>query len=144
MRMLMPFNIRYAETDMMGVVHHASYVLYFEDARTNFLEQLGTPYAQIEAAGLTSPVVDLHINYGRPLVYGDQPIMRTRVVENGQSKTVYAYEVFKNAADLEANQPCCTARSTHCVVDAHTFKPVSIKRRLPQLWEQYEAVREAE
>jgi len=142
MRAVMPFKIRYAETDMMGVVHHSSYILYFEDARTHFLDQLGFPYAQIEAQGLMSPVVDLQVSYGKPLTFGDEPVLRTRVVQNGQSKTVYAYEVFKSAQDLEANKPCCTGRSTHCVVDAATFRPVSIKRRLPELWERYEAALE--
>lgn len=143
MRTVMPFTIRYSETDMMGVVHHASYLLYFEDARTDFLNRIGFPYRQIEAAGLMSPVVDLQCSYGRPLVYGDEPLIRTRVVCNGQAKTVYAYELFKCADDLEAGRPCCTGRSTHCVVDRDTFRPVSIKRRLPELYAKYEEVLEA-
>lgn len=144
MRTVMPFTVRYAETDMMGVVHHANYLLYFEDARTDFLEKLGYPYAQIEAQGLMAPVVDLQIRYGQPLVYTDRPLVRTRVVENGAAKTVYAYEVFKSAEDLAAKKPCCTGRSTHCLVDAQTFKPVSIKRRLPELFEKYAEAIEAE
>ena len=53
---IMPFAIRYGETDMMGVVHHANYVLYFEDARTRLLEELGYPYEQLEREGFMSPV----------------------------------------------------------------------------------------
>lgn len=137
MRTVMPFAVRYAETDMMGVVHHANYLLYLEDARTDFLEQIGFPYARIEQEGLMSPVVDLQCSYGRPLVYGDRPLVRTRVVLNGQAKTVYAYEIFKSEDDLAAEKPCCTASSTHCVVEAATFRPVSIKRRLPELYARY-------
>ena len=51
MRVCTPITIRYAETDMMGVVYHANYLLYFEDARTAFLEAIGYPYARIEEAG---------------------------------------------------------------------------------------------
>ncbi len=142
MRTVMPFTVRYAETDMMGVVHHASYLLYLEDARTDFLDKIGFPYRDIERAGLASPVVGLQIDYGRPLVYGDEPLVRTRVAENGRAKTVYAYEVFKSAADLEAGKPCCTASSTHCVVDAQTWRPVSVQRRLPALYARYGEVLE--
>ena len=46
-----PIKVRYGETDMMGVVYHANYLLYFEDARTAFLEAIGYPYARIEEAG---------------------------------------------------------------------------------------------
>ena len=47
MRVYTPITIRYGETDMMGVVYHANYLLYFEDARTAFLEAIGYPYARI-------------------------------------------------------------------------------------------------
>ncbi len=142
MRTVMPFTVRYAETDMMGVVHHASYLLYFEDARTDFLEKIGFPYRDIERAGFASPVASVQVNYARPLVYGDEPQVRTRVTENGRSKTVYAYEIFKDEADLATGTPCCTGTSTHCVVDAQTFRPVSIKQRLPELYARFQEVLE--
>ena len=47
MRVCTPITIRYAETDMMGIVYHANYLLYFEDARTRFLEAIGFPYDHI-------------------------------------------------------------------------------------------------
>ena len=100
---------------MMGVVYHANYLLYFEDARTAFLEALGYPYAR----------------------YGEGAVVRTRVVLSRPTKTVYAYEVFKEGQDMDADKPCCTGRSTHCLVDAATFKPVSLKRRVPELYERY-------
>ncbi len=56
MRVCTPITIRYAETDMMGIVYHANYLLYFADARTRFLEAIGFPYAHIEQAGYLSPV----------------------------------------------------------------------------------------
>ena len=64
--------VRYAETDAMGVVYHANYLLYFEVARTDFLEKIGYPYARIESEGLMSPVVDVHLKYGSPLRYSSR------------------------------------------------------------------------
>ena len=61
MRVCTPITIRYAETDMMGIVYHANYLLYFEDARTAFLEAIGFPYRVIEEAGYLSPDVSFSV-----------------------------------------------------------------------------------
>lgn len=144
MRVCTPITIRYAETDMMGIVYHANYLLYFEDARTSFLEAIGFPYARIEEAGYLSPVTHFECDYGMPLRYGDAAVVRTRVVLSRPTKTVYAYEVFREGQDMNTEKPCCTGRSTHCLVDATTFKPVSIKRVMPDLLACYEEVLEPE
>lgn len=122
---------------MMGIVYHANYLLYFEDARTAFLEAIGFPYDAIEGAGYLSPVVSFAVEYGEPLRYGDTAIVRTRIASSRPTKTVYAYEVFREGQDLDVDKPCCTGRSTHCLVDAQTFKPVSLKRVLPELYARY-------
>ena len=142
MRVCTPITIRYAETDMMGIVYHANYLLYFEDARTAFLEAVGFPYRRIEEAGYLSPVVSFAVDYGEPLRYGETAVVRTRVAESRPVKTVYAYEVFREGQDPDSAKPCCTGRSTHCLVDAKTFKPVSLKRCLPELYARYAEVLE--
>ena len=142
MRVCTPIAIRYAETDMMGIVYHANYLLYFEDARTAFLEAIGFPYRVIEEAGYLSPVVSFSVEYGEPLRYGETAVVRTRVVSSRPTKTVYAYEVFRKGEDPDVAKPCCTGRSTHCLVDATTFKPVSVKRAVPELYARYGEVLE--
>lgn len=142
MQVITPINIRYGETDQMGIVYHANYLLYFEDARTHFLNEAGYPYFKIEEAGYLSPVVNVEIQYGEPLRYGDAALVRTRVVENRPTKTVYAYEVFREGMNLDEDRPLATGRSTHCIVDAANFKPQSIKRVLPELFERYSEVLE--
>ena len=129
---------------MMGIVYHANYLLYFEDARTRFLEAIGFPYDHIEQAGYLSPVTHFECDYGAPLRSGDTAVVRTRVVSSRPTKTVYAYEVFREGQDLDVEKPCCTGRSTHCLVDAETFKPVSLKRAVPELYERYLEVLEPE
>ncbi len=52
-------TVRYAETDQMGVVHHAVYPVWFELARTDFMKQIGVSYAQIESLGVMLPVTDI-------------------------------------------------------------------------------------
>ena len=125
---------------MMGIVYHANYLLYFEDARTAFLEAIGFPYKRIEEAGYLSPVVDFAVHYGEPLRYGDTAVVRTRVVSSRPTKTVYAYEVFRKGQNLDVDKPCCTGSSVHCLVDAQTFRPVSLKRSMPELYARYSEV----
>ncbi|MEE0306911.1 MAG: thioesterase family protein, partial [Adlercreutzia sp.] len=78
-----PIKVRYGETDMMGVVYHANYLLYFEDARIDFLDALDFSYAErIEGAGYMSPIHDIEIHYKAPLRYGEAGVVRTSVAKN--------------------------------------------------------------
>lgn len=135
----MPFAIRYGETDMMGIVHHANYVLYFEDARTRLLEELGYPYERIEREGFQSPVVSVELHYGKPLHYCDKPVVRTKVDALTQMKVVFSYEIFESREAMESRaKPNCSGKSVHCIVEAATFKPVSMKKATPELFLLYQ------
>lgn len=135
---IMPFAIRYGETDMMGIVHHANYVLYFEDARTRLLEELGYPYERIEREGFQSPVVSVELHYGKPLRYGDKPVVRTKVDALSQMKVTFSYEVFESREAMESGaKPNCSGKSVHCIVEAASFKPVSMKKATPDLYLLY-------
>lgn len=140
MRSIMPFTIRYSETDMMGVVHHANYALYFEDARTRFLDDLGYPYAQIEDEGYMSPVVSLSLSYGKPLRYGkDKPLVVTTLIAVSHMKATFHYEVFESEEAFAGKaKPNCTGESQHCLVDATSFKPVNMRKATPKLFELYQ------
>ncbi len=130
-------RVRYAETDKMGVVYHANYLLYFEEARTEFLENLGFPYAIIEEAGYMSPVLDVQLSYGESLTYGDVAVVRTKVVKVTPVKTTYAYEVYKEGQTPGVDKPCVTGSSVHCLVRSDDFRPVSQKKAAPDLYEAY-------
>ncbi len=130
--------VRYAETDAMGVVYHANYLLYFEVARTDFLEKIGYPYARIESEGLMSPVLDVHLKYGAPLRYGDVALVRTKVTKITPVKTTYACEVYRKGQDVDREKPCVVGETVVTLVDKQTFKPVSQKRELPGLYEMYQ------
>lgn len=142
MKLDVPITIRYAETDMMGVVYHANYLLYFEDARTKFLEAIDYPYERVEEAGYISPVVNVAIDYRVPLRYGEHAIVRTYVSELKATRTVFSYEVYCKGQNLETEKPHATGQTTLCLVQAGDFKPVSIKRVLPELYRKYQEVLE--
>lgn len=69
-RVTLPVEVRYAETDQMGVVHHAVYVVWMEAARVEFLRRLGMPYHELERSGIRLPVVELGVTYRAPASFG--------------------------------------------------------------------------
>ncbi|TYO99407.1 acyl-CoA thioester hydrolase [Geothermobacter ehrlichii] len=66
------FEVRYAETDQMGVVHHANYLVWFELARTRFCAEAGLPYPEIEARGYLMIITRAEQDYRRAARYGDR------------------------------------------------------------------------
>ena len=82
-------RVRYAESDQMGVAHHASYVVWFEEARIEFLRSLGHSYRELEAAGLCMPVIDLAVRYKRILRFDDQLTLTTTATVAGPTRLVF-------------------------------------------------------
>ena len=64
-------RVQYYETDMMGIAHHANYIRWMEEARIDFMEQMGFPYARMEAEGIISPVRAVSCRYKKPCTFGD-------------------------------------------------------------------------
>lgn len=56
-------DVRYSETDQMGVVYHANYLVWMELGRTQFIRDLGFNYAEMEKDGILSPVIDINVSY---------------------------------------------------------------------------------
>jgi acyl-CoA thioester hydrolase len=90
-------RVRYAETDQMGVAHHASYLVWFEAGRTELIRSRGRSYAQIEADGWLLVVVEARCRYVRPARYDDVLTIRTRVGALGRASLAFEYEVRRKA-----------------------------------------------
>ena len=76
------FPVRYAETDAMGVVHHATYLVYFEEGRSQYMRDIGSDYANMEASGYQLPVTEIGVRYVGSLRYGERVKIRTWIDEN--------------------------------------------------------------
>ncbi|MBR5259970.1 MAG: acyl-CoA thioesterase, partial [Eggerthellaceae bacterium] len=81
---------------------------------------------------------DVRMTYGSPLRYGEEAYVLTEVIESRATKTTYSQRVYRADMDPTVDKPCVDAVITACVVDRDTFKPVSIKRILPELYARYE------
>ena len=116
-------EIRYAETDQMGVVYHANYLIWMEIGRTSLIKDLGFTYAGLESDGYLSPVTDISIQYKASMRYGQKALVRTWVESHGRLRTTYGYEILHEDGSVAA-----TAKSEHVVVRKDTFRPVSLKK----------------
>ncbi|MEX0964274.1 MAG: thioesterase family protein [Pseudohongiellaceae bacterium] len=119
------FHVRYAETDAMGVVHHAAYLVYFEEARSHYMREMGSDYANIERDGFRLPVTEVVLRYVGSLRYGDTVKIRVWVAENKSRRICFSYEVRKN---LE--EPILATGSTQHIWTDQNGKVI----RAPQQW----------
>jgi acyl-CoA thioester hydrolase len=104
-------TVRYAETDMMGVVYHADYLPWFEISRTTLMKELGVPYRKLEEDGFRLPVLEVSVKYLRPAVYDDEIEVTATVRERPLVRIRIEYEV-RRAGELLA-----TGSTLHAFVD---------------------------
>lgn len=126
-------EVRYAETDQMGVVYHANYLVWMELGRTSLIKELGFNYAEMEKEGIISPVMDIQASYKKPLRYGETATVKTWIEEYDGLRVIYGYEIL--AADGEV---AVTGESKHVCVKKDSFRPISIKRKYPDWHAAYE------
>lgn len=126
-------EVRYAETDQMGIVYHANYLIWMEVGRTALIKELGFSYAQLEADGVLAPVVDLQVQYKKPLLYGETASVHTWIEEYNGVKTVYGYEIQK-----PDGQTAITGTTSHICVDKETFRPIQFRKAFPAWHSVYE------
>jgi acyl-CoA thioester hydrolase len=93
-------RVRYAETDRMGLLHHANYFVYFELARTEMLRQRGISYREIEDSGHFLVIIDIGCKFKRPAHYDDLLTLRTTVERVTHVKIVHQYEVLRDGLSL--------------------------------------------
>ena len=86
-------SVRYAETDMMGIVYHGNYLPWFEVGRTTLLKECGLPYRELETQGYHLPVIELGVKFLRPALYDDTITVITRLKECPALRVHLDYEV---------------------------------------------------
>ncbi len=113
---------RYAETDAMGVVHHASYIIWLEQGRTDLLRACGVPYKTIEERGYFVVLSDLHVRYLAPARYDDLVIVQVTLAEVRSRQVVFEYKL----RHAETQVALIEARSEHIIVDRKTQRPARL------------------
>ena len=88
-------RVRYAATDRMGLLHHANYLIYFEQARTELLRGLGVTYKELEDRGYYLVVAKIEVKYRKPVHYDDVLTIRTTETRASPVRLEHKYEVFR-------------------------------------------------
>lgn len=86
-------RVRYAETDAMGVAHHANYFVWFEAGRTEYTRAMGLPYREVEAGGVRLVVIEAHCHFHRSARYDDVVAVRTSLRDVSKATLTFAYDV---------------------------------------------------
>lgn len=120
-------KINYHETDKMGVVHHSNYIKYMEEARIDFLEQIGYGYAKLEKDGIVSPVVGVECEYKHPTTFGDTINIHVEVEEFKGIKLVIAYTMTNQDGVI-----VLVGKSKHCFLN-NLNRPIALSKQFPDL-----------
>lgn len=104
-------RVRYAETDMMGIVYHANYLAWFEVGRTELLRSYGIPYRSLEDAGFRLPVIEVTARYHRPALYDDIVTIVSRMKEPPGVRLRIDYEVHAR------DQKLVTGHTLHAFIN---------------------------
>jgi acyl-CoA thioester hydrolase len=123
-------RVRYQETDQMGVVYHANYLVWFEIGRTDFIRQLGVTYAELETKGLLLPVVEANCKYRRPAKYDDDIVIRTRISELKGARLTFGYEAVR-----KEDQLLLAEGFTMHVFTSPEFRPVNLRGTNPEVFD---------
>ena len=95
-------RVRYGETDQMGRVHHANYLLYMEEARTAMMRALGASYSKMEQEGIGLPVRKADLRFRAPALYEEELIVETSIDRVGPASVSFTYRVVRPEPDAQA------------------------------------------
>ena len=119
------FHVRYAETDAMGIVHHASYIVYFEEGRSAYLREQGTSYADFERSGFYLAVTEVQARYIKAAHYDDLLTVRCWA-EAARSRALdFAYEIL----NAETRELLVKGTTKHICLDR-----TGAIARIPEAW----------
>ena len=111
-------KVRYCETDQMGLVHHGSYINYFEEARIAWISNLGFSYGEMEKSGIILPVSKLNVSYLRPVYFDDDLVVSVELTEPPTSRLIFNYTI-KNKDEVVV-----TGTTVLAFLNKETKKPV--------------------
>ena len=124
MKTHLPYDVPYADVDMMGFVYYAHYLVYFERARSQMLAEVGYPYWEMEKEGFGLPVIEAHVDYKAPATYGDRLDICAWPAWIKAVRLQIRCEVYKKGSLLASGY------TVHCCMDMQKKRPT----RLPDVF----------
>ena len=121
-------KVQYYETDKMGIVHHSNYIRWMEEARIDFLGQIGWNYKKLEDMGVISPVTAVDCKYKVSTYFDDVITIKVWIQEFKGVKLKIAYEMKRDDVVV------CEACSEHCFLDAEG-NIIRLRKAYPEFYE---------
>lgn len=125
-------EVRYYETDQMGIVHHSNYIRYFECGRTAMLKEVGLPMEEVENAGIMMPVISVECKYKVPARLGDMLRIETSFDEIPKAKMIIKSKIYN-----QADQLVCEGSVGIGFIDALTRRPARCPQMLVNIFEKH-------
>ena len=127
-------TVQYYETDKMGIVHHANYIRWMEEARVDFLRQIGWPFQQLEAMGILSPVMYVDCRYRASTLFPETVEIKVWIEKFHGVRLVIGYEMRKPDGSV-----ACLAHSEHCFTDrdGHILR---MQKAYPAIYDAFAAL----
>ena len=122
-------KVQYYETDQMGIVHHSNYIKWFEEARVDYMDQIGVNYSQFEKEGYLSPVVSIQCDYKTATKFGES----VKVFISMESFNGVVYELSYKILNEVTDEICSTGKSKHCFVNEER-RVISLKKANPKYY----------
>ncbi len=122
-------RVQYYETDGMGIVHHSNYIRWFEEARIDFMTQIGYPYDRLEREGVSSPVMAVNCLYKSPARFGETVCVSVSVLSLSAAKLAIGYGI----RDKETHTLRAAGETRHCFA-GRDGRPLALKRANPALY----------
>ena len=122
-------RVRYAETDKMGVVYYANYLVWFEVGRADLLRSLGWSYREMELAGISLPVIEAHCNYLRPARYDEEIEVKTKGRMLSPVRMEFEYQVVRT----EDGTIAAEGKTVHAALD-QSGKPCRLPARVREVF----------
>ena len=122
-------KVQYYETDKMGITHHSNYIRWMEEARVDFLAQIGWNYDRLEEMGIVSPVTEITCKYKTATTFADDVFISVTVEEFKGIRLKLRYEMKNADGEL-----VCEAHSEHCFLNTNG-RPIRMQKEYPELFE---------
>lgn len=123
-------KVQYYETDQMGITHHSNYIRWMEEARIDYLEQIGWSYDHMEKEGTFSPVLAIDCKYKESTTFADEVMIKVSVQDCGPVRMTLAYEMTKK----NSNNIVFSGTSEHCFLNK-AGKPIRLNKECPDFYQ---------
>ena len=123
-------KVQYYETDKMGITHHSNYVRWMEEARIEFLDQIGWSYVRMEEEGIISPVLAVNCRSKHSTTFSDEISVTVKVKEFKGVRLILEY-TMKNRKD---DSVVLTGTTEHCFLNTQSH-PINMKKEFPGLFQ---------